>query len=111
MLRGVWRPRALQVTPDKGVFGNKRSVLLEKLGQRTHKEENERDVLLRALRKHDASETGYVAPHELQRACEVLGLVVTMDEVRDTFAVGTRDARGKLSVAWFADFICADNIA
>ncbi|EQC42471.1 hypothetical protein SDRG_00204 [Saprolegnia diclina VS20] len=111
MLRDVWRPSALHVALPSVLFGNKRSVLLEKLGQRTHKEENERDVLLRALRKHDASETGYVAPHELQRACEVLGLVVSLDEVHDTFAAGTRDARGKLSIAWFADFICADSIA
>ncbi|OQR93581.1 hypothetical protein ACHHYP_02426 [Achlya hypogyna] len=109
MISGVWDPVGLRKVAKPIIFGGKNDELLQKLEQRTHKEETPRDVLLRTFRKYDASETGFVTESELAKTCEVLGLIVTPEEVRETFKSGQKDGRGKLSVVWFANFICNDS--
>ncbi|OQR82062.1 hypothetical protein THRCLA_11173 [Thraustotheca clavata] len=82
MLLGVWHATALQKTPTIPIFGGKKAAFIEKLEQRTHKEENTRDVLLRAFQKQDMSKTGFVTQAEFSKICQVLGLVLSDIEIK-----------------------------
>ncbi|ETW00691.1 hypothetical protein H310_07250 [Aphanomyces invadans] len=126
MIQCVWSVDELKIVPQMPLFGGYKEALCRKLDEKTHGADMPRDVLLRALKKFDTEETGFLSQTEFAQAIEIFGFTLTPAQLngtqvyqtcilasprtggcKDTFQRGDTNKANKLRLEWFANFVCS----